>query len=166
MVKRINISLLFLIISIGIFAQDITKSDFENSEWFTNTNGGKLFKSDTLFLFKTINLLPKKHSEMSSFVKMNYLKTNLISTLEFKKSTVFIDDIDIEWCGFNFSDKINWEFDSTTKRLRFSKKANLIAEYKVVSKKNDFSNWDNNSEENNIELNTEILILELSKLRK
>ena len=124
---------LFLISSFGIFAQDISKTVFDNSEWFANVNAKNLFKSDTLFLHTIINLEPEQYSDMSSFIKMNYLKTNLFSALKFTKSKIFIDDVDKELCGFSFTDQFNWQFDNETKLLKFYKKENLIAEYIIIS---------------------------------
>ena len=101
---------------------------------------------------------------MLPFLKLDFFKTNLISTLEFKKSELRIEEIDNELCGFNFSDKISWKFNSETQSLQFSNEDNLIAEYIINSKKTELTKWNNNSAEKHIELSAEIMTLELSKL--
>ena len=165
-ITKTTILLLFLISGLGIFAQNISKSDFRNSEWFTNVNGKNLFKSDTLALSKIVNIEPKRFTKMSPFVKMDYLKTNLFSTLEFKKDDLFIEEVDKEWCGFNFSDQINWKYDGENQNLRFYKNETLIAEYKIISQKTEIAKWNNNVERKPIELSADILTLKLSKLKK
>jgi len=162
---RKHILLLFLTLSFGVFSQKISNSDFENTDWFAGINGEDLFKSDTLIISKLTTLEPKKFSHMWMFVEMDYLKTDLFSTLEFRNNEIFIEEVDTEWCGFNFSDQINWQFDNETKNLRLYKNGNLIAEYKVISQTTDFTEWSNKAEKKPIELSANIVTLELIKLK-
>jgi len=163
---RKPILLLFLTLSFGVFSQEISNSDFENTDWFAGINGEKLFKSDTLIISKLTTLEPKIFSHMWMFVEMDYLKTDLFSTLEFRNSDIFIEEVDKDACGFNFSDQINWKFDNEKQNLRFYKNGNLIAEYQVISKTTDFTEWSNKADKNPIELSANILKLELRKLRE
>ena len=163
---RKAILLIFFMSSFGISAQDISKSDFQNSDWFVGVNGESLFKTDTLRISKLTTIEPKEYSHMWMFLEMDYLQVESFSTLEFSNSDTFIEEVDKDACRFNFSDRIKWEFNNETQTLILSKNKNLIAEYKVISKMTDFTKWNNKSNENPIELSASILTLELRKLRK
>lgn len=155
---------LFLILSLGISAQDLSKSDFKNSKWFSKVKGKDLFKHDTLVINKLLNIQPEKHSNMSSFLEMNFLNVKLISNLHFKRSNTYIDETDFEWCGFNFEDQVEWQFDNQRKCIQFYDNNFLIAEYMLVKKIIDSATWNNNSDTSPIELRGSILTLELKKV--
>ncbi|WP_407557920.1 hypothetical protein [Winogradskyella sp. 4-2091] len=156
---------IFLISSFGISAQDISESEFKNSNWFTEINGGNIFKTDTIIISKLTNIEPKKYSHMRMFVEMDYLEADLFSALEFRKNDIYIQEIDKDACGFSYSETLKWEFDNETQILRFYKNDNLIAEYEIISQKTNFTEW-SNKEEKPIEISANVLTLELIKLRK
>ena len=159
------ILLLFLTLSVGVFAQDISQSEFQNSEWFSETNGETLFKTDSLKISKIVNFNSEQNSDLLPFLKLNFLKTKLISTLEFNDNDLRIEEIDTEWCGFNFSGQFTWKFDNNKQSLSLYREEKLIAEYRINTNKTELTKWNNNSTENFIELKAEIMTLELSKLK-
>jgi len=55
---------LALFLSFNVYAQNISKSDFDKSEWFTSVKGENLFKSDTIVLSKVVDFNEKKYMKL------------------------------------------------------------------------------------------------------
>jgi len=106
----------------------------------------------------------KLEPKLIPFLQLNYLKTSQITTLDFRKKKLFIGNVKKEFCGFSFSDTINWGYDFLTQTLNFYDDDILLAKFKIISKKYYFTKWFNESKEKPIRLRASILTLELVKM--
>lgn len=156
---------IFLVFSLGMFAQNVSKTDFQESEWFTNVNGESLFESDILILSKIITVAPKKYSYLLPFLEIDYLNAKMISTLEFRKNNIYVEEIRAAFGGFSSSYIMRWKLNSKKQELEFYKDGNVLAKYQIVLQTNDSHEWNNNSKEKPIKLNADILTLKLVKLK-
>jgi len=159
-IMKNTILILILIFTIGLNAQDLTKSEFKKTEWFANNENRNFYESETIKLIRIQKFKFDKEKLNEVYIKIERNENKNITELNFKRSgKLIVEDLNIEnWDVTKLVGKWKWKFDSKRQILKLFFNRKLHSAFRIESKNIEKSMW-NESE-------LELLVLNLIRLRK
>ena len=158
--KKITHLFIFLV-SIGLSAQSLTKSDFKKTEWFANNEQSNFYKADTISLLRILES-PREDEDLNkTFVRLQINKQKDIKELKFKGSgRLKLENLNVEnWTVTEFESKCKWKFDPDNQILNIYIGKDLFYSFKVVSREIDKIILDENNKGKEISLDLVTLTL-------
>ena len=132
-----TILILILTFTIGVKAQDLTKSDFKKTEWFADNENRNFYVSDTIELTRILKLKNENEKLNETYIKLERNENGDITELNFKSSgSLLVEDLNVEnWDNTKLVGKWKWKFDSKGQILNLYFKRKLRSSFRVESKK-------------------------------
>lgn len=141
---KIFIGLFFLFSNLTVIAQNISKAEFENGEWFANNDNEDFYKSDTISLTKILSYETDFKTLSKAHVIFYYNKNRPVETFVFgKKNKLCISQITDSFCGIlGTLENWKWSFDNSTQVLKFYSDKNSIMEFKIIEISKGKEEWE------------------------
>jgi len=155
-----TILILILTFTIGLKAQELTKSDFKKTEWFANNENRNFYESDSVNLIRIMRFKFDNEKLNDVYIKINRNQNRDITELNFKRSgKLIVEDLNVEnWSVSKLVGNWKWKFDSKKQILNLFFNRKLHSSFGIDSKKKEKTIW-NDSE-------FELLVLNLIRLKK
>ena len=155
-----TILIIILTFTIGIKAQDLTKSDFKKTEWFADNENRNFYKSDSIQLMQILRCKVENVKLNDVYIKIERNQNNDITELNFKRSgKLIVEDLNVEnWSVSKLVGNWKWKFDSKKQILNLLFERKIHSSFRIESKNKEKTIW-NESE-------LELLVLNLIRLKK
>jgi len=155
-------------ISIQEFESEIRKIHFKRTNWFANNENQNFYKSDSISLFRILNLNTENEKLNETYIKLQYIGDKDMTQLNFKRNgKLEVEDLNVEnWTNSKLVGKWKWEFDSNTQIINLFFKRKLHSSFKIVSRERDNTVWKFEHRKKQTESKIDLLILELVRIKK
>lgn len=155
-----TILILILTFTLGLQAQELTKSDFKKTEWFANNENRNFYESDSIELIRILRFEFDNKKLNDVYIKIERNQNRDITELNFKRSgKLIVEDLNVEnWSVSKLVGNWKWKFDSKKQILNLFFKRKLHSSFRIKSKKKEKIIW-NESE-------LELLVLNLIRVKK
>ncbi|WP_157805282.1 hypothetical protein [Confluentibacter citreus] len=167
-IMKNTILIIILTFTIGMKAQDLTKSDFKKTEWFADNENRNFYESDKITLTRILKFNNENEKLNKTYIKLQQNQNGNITELNFKNSgELFVEDLNVEnWSNSKLIGKWKWKFDSRNQVLNLYFKRKLYSAFRIESKKKDSIIWkfEHNNKATESKLN--LLVLNLIRLKK
>jgi hypothetical protein len=147
-------------------SQNLTKSDFYNTEWFANNDENNFYKSDTVSLIRITNFNTQNDKWNEVYIKLDYNNQQDIIDLDFNKNGVLKTKVlDVStWNDVFIKSRKHWRFDEKGQYLKLYSARKLYAKFRIINKLSDSIQRNYESFEKKIESNLNIVILRLKRI--
>lgn len=138
---KIFIGLFFLLSNITLIAQNISKPQFENAEWFADSE--QFYKSDIITIYRMLSYETDYKKLSKAHVIFYYNKNKQVETFSFrKKDKLYIGEITDSFCGnLRSLENWKWSFDFSRQVLKFYSDKNSLMEFKILQVNTDKAEW-------------------------
>ncbi len=164
--KNLFIILFFSIVSLEVFGQTFTKSDFIENNWFINVDSEYIAKHDTINLFRVIKFEAKIKQLNETHIAYFYSHQKLNSVNFKAQDSLRILDLHLLQCGFvvdGFDGK--WKFNENSQTIFFNSYKSLNASYKIIAKKDERVEIETEFKRDKIEFKADLLTLKLLRIK-
>ena len=155
-----TILIIILTFTLGLQAQELTKSDFKKTEWFANNENRNFYESDSIELIRIMRFEFDNEKLNDVYIKIERNQNRDITELNFKRSgKLIVEDLNVEnWSVSKLVGNWKWKFDSKKQILNLFFKRKLHLSFRIESKKKEKTVWN--------ETEMELLVLNLIRLKK
>ena len=163
-----TILILILTFTIGLKAQDLTKSDFKKTEWFADNENRNFYESDTITLTKILKFNNGNDKLNETYIKLQQNENGDITELNFKKSgKLIVEDLNVEnWTNSKLVGKWKWKLDTKNQIINLYFKRKLHSAFRIESKMKDSIIWKFEHNNKRTESKLNLLVLNLIRLKK
>ncbi|MDI9312062.1 MAG: hypothetical protein QM535_17745 [Limnohabitans sp.] len=160
--------IIFLLICLNLSAQNVSKEQFVNTEWFSDNSNQKFYKSDTIYLRQLLHYECDYKNLSRAHIISYFNKNQDTEVLNFhKKDKIEISDITMNWCShLRTLENWKWSFDQQSQTLYFISDKNSKLSYRILDRFNEKFSWKREVEEGKItNFKTDFITLKLLRIK-
>ncbi|ESU21254.1 hypothetical protein FCR2A7T_06820 [Flavobacterium cauense R2A-7] len=158
---KVYIHILFIIFSLNTKAQSVENIDFANDYWFVLNKEVDFIKTDTITLYRMINIKTEPKKDLFVSPEYYYKKKDGLTVLQ------FINDGKLYINPYRIGDRIilwKWKYSSSTQILNIDVPGKLKSKFKIFQLSKTSESWKYKMSDEIINLDAEIEKLVLYKL--
>jgi hypothetical protein len=163
--------LLFILLSpccLGLISPNIQKSDFSNTEWFTNNYNNCFYTKDTISIVQILKYNNEDQRVNKIFIKLQYNNNKDISELYFQQNgSLKVEDLNVHnWDITKLKGKWKWNLDAQKQVLNLVFTNKHTISFRILDRDTTSIIYNNRNGEVTNESKLSLLTVKLLRLKK